>query len=108
MKLRVDTSGLEFRVAKPPEPVKEYGTEKVKEDGGRPLFSVKVFALGDGDAEVLAVKVAGAPEGLVAFQPVELHELTAQPWSMGDKSGVAFRASAIVPTTERARNGQGV
>jgi hypothetical protein len=42
--------------------------------------------------------------GLVPGQPVVLAELTAQPWSIGDKSGVAFRAVGIESAAGRARN----
>jgi len=41
----------------------------------------------------------------VPGQPVVLAELTAQPWSIGDKSGVAFRALGIESAAVRVRNG---
>src|SRR3712207_7026583 len=42
-----------------------------------------------------SIKVPGQPVGLVPGSVVKVRELTAQPWSIGDKNGVAFRAAAV-------------
>ena len=108
MKLRVDTSGLRFVLVGGPDPVREFGTQEAKRDeAGVPLFAVKVVAMGDDAPEIMVVKVPGQPEGVVLGSVVELRELTAQPWTIGDKSGVAFRAVAVEPAAASARNGQG-
>jgi hypothetical protein len=44
--------------------------------------------------EVLALTVAGEPDVGVG-QPVSVEGLIAMPWSQGDRSGVAFRATLI-------------
>ncbi|MGH3926974.1 MAG: hypothetical protein ACRDTT_29585 [Pseudonocardiaceae bacterium] len=107
MKLRVDTAELTFLVVAAPVPVRDFETQQVKLEDGVPLFSVRVVAMdpGSGEAEIVNVKVPGEPVGLVPGQPVVLRELTAQPWSIGDKSGVAFRAIGVEAVTAGARNG---
>jgi hypothetical protein len=104
MKLRVDTSGLRFVLVGGPDPVLEFGTTEPKTDeAGVALYQVKVTAIGEDAPEILTVKIPGLPKDVVLGLMVELRELTAQPWTIGDKSGVAFRASAVAA----ARNGQG-
>ncbi len=98
MKLPIDTAGLTFLAAAAPEPALDYETKAAKVDErGVPIFAVQIVALVDGGAEVLAVKVAGEPKGVTQGSTVKLVGLTAQPWAMGDRSGVAFRASRIEP-----------
>ena len=43
---------------------------------------------------MLTVTVSGQPEVAVG-SPVGVEELVAIPWSQGDRSGVAFRATAV-------------
>ncbi|MGH8900053.1 MAG: hypothetical protein ACRDZ4_24220 [Egibacteraceae bacterium] len=97
MKLRVDTAELTFLVVAAPQPVRDFEMQQVKREDGVALFSVRVVAMdpGSGEAEIVNVKVPGEPVGLMPGQPVMLRELTAQPWSIGDKSGVAFRAIGV-------------
>lgn len=97
MKMKVDTSGITFLLIKDAERVKDYETGGAKADrNGVPLYRVQLVAMVPGDAaEVIAVKVPGEPEGLTTGGPVAVEGLTVQPWSMGDKHGVAFRAEAI-------------
>jgi hypothetical protein len=109
VKLRVDTAALTFLVVAAPVPVRDFESGRAKLEDGVPLFSVRVVAMdpGSGEAEIINVKVPGEPVGLVPGQPVVLRELTAQPWSIGDKSGVAFRAIGVEAVTAAAgaRNG---
>jgi len=96
MKLPIDTAGITFLAAGAPEPALDYDTKAAKVDeSGQPIFGVQVVALSDGGAEVIAVKVAGQPKGVAQGTALKLVGLTAQPWSMGDRSGVAFRAARI-------------
>ena len=106
MKLKVDTSNLTFLVVAAAVPVRDFDTGRAKVEDGQALFSVRLVAMdpGSGEAEIIAVKIPGEPVGLVPGQPVRLHELTAQPWSIADKSGVAFRAAGVEPATH-VRNG---
>jgi hypothetical protein len=58
---------------------------------------VQLIALAEGEAEILAVKVPGLPSGIRQGHPVKVTGLVAQPWSMNDRAGVAFRAARIEP-----------
>jgi hypothetical protein len=109
VKLRVDTAQLTFLVVAAAQPVRDFESGRAKVEDGQPLFSVRLVAMdpGSGDAEIITVKVPGEPVGLIPGQQVVLAELTAQPWSIGDKSGVAFRAAAVTSAPVKARNGQG-
>ncbi len=108
MKLKVDTSGLRFVLVGGPDPVMEFGTAEPKTDeAGVPLYQVKVTTIGGDAPEIIAVKVPGEPKDVVLGLMVDLRELTVQPWTIGDKSGVAFRAAAVVAAAVNARNGQG-
>ncbi len=96
MRLPIDTSGMTFLAAGPPEQVVNFDTKAVKvDDSGQPIFAVQIVALVEGGAEVLAVKVAGEPKGITKGGSVNLVGLVAQPWSMDGRSGVAFRAVKI-------------
>lgn len=96
MKLPIDTAGITFIAAGPPEAVVDFETKAAKTDeSGQPLFGLQVVALVDGGADVLSVKVVGEPKGVTQGSAVRLSGLTAQPWAMGDRSGVAFRAARI-------------
>ena len=104
MRLPIDTSAMGFIAAGVPEPVVDFESRRPKtDDNGEPLFSVKVMALADGDADVISVKVPGEPKGVVTGTQLRLVGLNALPWDMGDRSGVAFRAAraeVIRPGTE--------
>ena len=106
MKLRIDTTGMEFMAAGPPEPVVDYDTKQPKTDAdsGATLHSLQLVVLGDDGADVIAVKVPGAPKGVAKGTAVKVTGLVAVPWSMNDRSGVAFRAASVeaVPASGRA------
>jgi hypothetical protein len=96
MKLPIDTAGMTFIAAGPPEAVVDFETKTAKVDeSGQPVFGLQVVALVDGGAEVLSVKVIGEPKGVGQGAALKLVGLTALPWAMGDRSGVAFRAARI-------------
>jgi hypothetical protein len=100
LKLPIDTSGLTFLMVGTPRPVKDFETGLAKGDkDGVPLFGVRLVAMGGDDAEVITVKVAGEPKGLKPGAAVRVSELMAQPWSMGERSGVSFRASGVEPAS---------
>ncbi len=100
MKLPIDTTGMTFLAAGPPEPVLDFESKTPKlDENGAPLHSVQVVALNDGGAEVIAVKVAGQPKGVSQGAMVKIAGLVATPWTMGDRSGVAFRAEQVEPTS---------
>lgn len=99
MKLPIDTTGMTFLAAGPPEPVLDFESKTPKVDeNGAALYSVQLVALNDGGAEVIGVKVAGQPKGVSQGATVRVVGLVATPWSMGDRSGVAYRATQIEPS----------
>jgi hypothetical protein len=103
MKLPVDTSAIAFLCALEPQPLLRFDTKEPRADeNGEPLYVVQLIALGEGEAEILAVKVAGLPSGLRQGHPVKVTGLVAQPWSMNDRAGVAFRAARIEPAVAQA------
>jgi hypothetical protein len=105
VKLPVDTSAIAFLCAMPPEPVVDFETKRPRaDDNGEPLYVVQLVALAENSAEILAVKVAGMPAaGIRQGHPVKVVGLVAQPWTMGDRSRVAFRAARIEPAMAQAK-----
>src|SRR5215213_8638847 len=104
MKLPVDTSAIAFLCALEPQPVLAFDTKQPRADeNGEPLFVVQLIALGEGEAEILAVKVPGMPSGLRQGHPVKVLGLVAQPWTMNDRAGVAFRAARVEPVVAQAK-----
>jgi len=98
MRLPVDTSAVSFVTAGPSEPAIDFDTKAQKaDDNGEPIFNVHLFSVGAGGRDVITVKVAGEPKGLGVFTPVRLTELVATTWSMGDRSGVSFKAAKVEP-----------
>jgi hypothetical protein len=103
VKLPVDVSAISFLCAMAPEPVVDFETKRPRADeNGEPLFAVQLVALAEGTAEIIAVKVAGAAPAVRQGQPVKVLGLVAQPWTMGDRAGVAFRAQRIEAITAQA------
>jgi hypothetical protein len=104
MKLPVDTSSIAFLCALEPQPVLAFDTKQPRADeNGEPLYMVQLIAMTDGAAEILAVKVPALPSGLRQGHPVKVTGLVAQPWTMNDRSGVAFRAARIEPVVAQAK-----
>ena len=65
---------------------------------------MQLIALAEGEAEILAVKVPGMPsQAIRQGHPVKVTGLVAQPWSMNDRAGVAFRAARIEPAMAQAK-----
>jgi hypothetical protein len=76
--------------------VTDFETKQHKADlnTGELLYNVQVVALDSEGAEVIQLKVAGDPKvGQGAM--LKLGGLVALPWSMGERSGVSFRADKI-------------
>jgi hypothetical protein len=104
MKLPVDTSSIAFLCALEPQPVLDFETRRPRADeNGEPLYVVQLIALAEGEAEILAVKVPGQPSGIRQGHPIKVHGLVAQPWSMNDRAGVAFRAARVEPAVPQAK-----
>ena len=105
MRLPVDTSSIVFLCALEPQPLLRFDTKEPRADeNGEPLYVVQLIALAEGEAEILAVKVAGQPsQAIRQGHPVKVTGLVAQPWSMNDRAGVAFRAARIEPVVVQAK-----
>src|SRR4029450_4473680 len=108
MKLPVDTSAIAFLCALEPQPVLDFETRRPRADeNGEPLYVIQLIALAEGAAEILAVKVAGMPSQAIRHgHPRKAHGLIAQPWTMNDRSGGAFRAARIAPACPGAKASQ--
>jgi hypothetical protein len=103
MKLPVDTSSIAFLCALEPQPVLAFDTKQPRADeNGEPLYVVQLIALGDGRPRFWPSKVPGMPSGLRQGHPVKVTGLVAQPWTMNDRAGVAFRAARIEPAVPAA------
>jgi hypothetical protein len=85
--------------------VVDFETKRPRADeNGEPLYVVQLIAMTDGAAEIIAVKVSGQPSASIRQgHPVRVHGLVAQPWTMNDRSGVAFRAARIEPVVAQAK-----
>ena len=101
----MDTSAIAFLCAVEAEPVVDFETKRPRADeNGEPLYMVQLIAMSDGAADIIAVKVPGAPgPGIRQGHPVKVSGLVAQPWTMNDRSGVAFRAAKVEPVVAQAK-----
>jgi hypothetical protein len=99
MKLPIDTSALNFLCATAPEPVRDFESKQLKVDeNGQGFYSVQLVALAEGSAQLITVKVPGVvPTGLTQGSPAKVTGLVASPWTMGERSGVSFKATRIEP-----------
>src|SRR3954469_25696922 len=97
VKLPIDTSGMTFMAAAPARPVTDFDTGQQKADGnGELLFNLQVVALDPDGAQIITLKIPGDPK-VAQGAMLRLEGLVALPWSMGDRSGVAFRANRVEP-----------
>src|SRR3954454_1241445 len=95
MRLPIDTSGMTFMAAAPARPVTDFDTRQHKVDeNGELLYNLQVVALDTEGAQIITVKVPGDPS-LTQGAMLELDGLMAMPWSMNERSGVAFRANRV-------------
>jgi len=99
MRLPIDTSGMTFLCATTALPVLEFTSRQPRADldTGEALYALQLLALNGEAAEVVKVTVAGEPKGVTAGQPVKVAGLTANFWSMNDRSGLSFRAVKVEP-----------
>lgn len=107
MRLPIDTTQLKFLVVAPAEPLRQYEEGKPREAwaprtdvNGEVLWRVQLVALGDGEAEIIRVAVAGDPK-VGQGEMVAVDGLTAQPWEMDGRSGTAFRAQRVRSASSR-------
>ena len=105
MKLAIDTSAIAFLCAMAPEPLVDFEAKRPRADeNGEPLYVIELLAMGEDSADLLAVKVPGQPsQAIRQGAPVKVTGLVAQPWTMNDRAGVAFRAARIEPVVAQAK-----
>jgi hypothetical protein len=105
MRWPIDTSAISFLCALAPEPLVDFETRRPKADeNGEPLYVIQLLAMGDGSADLLAVKVPGVPsQAIRQGAPVKVTGLVAQPWTMNDRSGVSFKAARVEPAVAQAK-----
>jgi len=92
----------------PPEVKSNPRTGEVRTDtaSGLPVFVVGVVAIRGRDSSVIQISVPGEPQNLSVGTALRLVGLEAVPWDVDGRSGVSFRAGAVlpveVPTSEPA------
>jgi hypothetical protein len=95
MRLEIRTERMQFLATRAPEPKTDpEGRQKRDQRTQEPLWQTELVALDADGAEVIRVATAFQPK-VTAGQYVQVGELVASPWSMGDRSGVAYRAQAM-------------
>jgi hypothetical protein len=96
MRLEIKTEGVEFVVSRTPEPKNDGdGRQKADRGTGELLYVTEVVAMDESGAEVIKVTTAGPPK-VTKRQLVAVTGLVAVPWAMDGRSGVAFKADAVV------------
>jgi hypothetical protein len=97
MRLEIKTERMQFMATRAPEPkTDQEGRQKRDPRTQEPLWQTELVALDADGAEVIRVATAFQPE-VTPGQYVQVGELVASPWSMGDRSGVAYRAASLAP-----------
>ncbi|HEX8158468.1 MAG TPA: hypothetical protein VF526_13880 [Solirubrobacteraceae bacterium] len=101
MRFPIDTSRLKFLVVARAEELRQFEEGKPREawarrtDANREvLWRVQLVALGDGDAEIIRVAVAGDPK-VGQGEMVRVEGMTSQAWEMDGRSGQSYRAESI-------------
>lgn len=99
MALPVDTTKLLLLCGAPPEAVLDYGTgEQKKNRDGDALYRTEVIVMGFGRPQVVGVRTAKEPKGLVTGAPVSVNGLSVSPFVTRDGStGVLYEAVSVEP-----------
>jgi hypothetical protein len=75
-------------------------TGEVRKDRrtGQTVWTVGLCAMRGRDSSVVQVAVVGEPKGLRLGATVRVVDLEATPWERDGRSGIAWRAAAVVPS----------
>lgn len=109
-RLMLDTSRTSYEVSINPVPkLDQNGQQKFDRESKQPMWTVALYALAEGAAEVINVTVVSPVMPQVAVrQPVVPVDLEALPWvNERDgkvRSGVAFRAAGLNPIDTESVN----
>jgi hypothetical protein len=103
MRLRIDMTGVEFRVAGVAKPRKDWQNKENQATtrDGRPLWTVRLIAFdsgagSNGSMETIWVEVAGDEPQLIPNEVADVQGLTYAPWVNNKKEIVrAFRAESV-------------
>lgn len=94
--LPIDTTVMSFIASGPPEPVLDFDTRQPKcDENGVPLYAVSAMSTHDGLAKIVVIKVPGEPKNIAFGTVLRVTGLVGLPWFMDDRSGVAYRATAV-------------
>jgi hypothetical protein len=105
MKLPVDTSAIAFLCALAPEPVIDFQTKQPRADeNGEPLYVIQLLAMGDGSADLPAVKVPGLRRRPSArASRVKVTGPGRPTLDHGRPVRVSFRAARVEPAIAQAK-----
>lgn len=98
MILNIDTRDKDFVVTKAPAPkLDNQNEQRSDKETGQPLWMTEVVVTDDSGGEIIRLTTAGEKPTFQAGDPVNPLGLVAVPWATNGRSGIAYRASAIVP-----------
>lgn len=104
MRLEVKTERVQFLATRAPEPkTDQEGRQKRDQRTQELLWQTELVAIDADGADVIKVATAFEPK-LTPGQYVQVGELVATPWAMGDRSGVAYRAQSLAPMPAAAHS----
>ena len=107
MKLEIKTERMQFLATRAPEPkTDQEGRQKRDQRSQEPLWQTELVAIDAEGADVIRVATVFPPK-VTAGQYVQVGELVASPWAMGDRSGVAYRAASLTPMPAPAQSRSG-
>jgi hypothetical protein len=89
-----------FTCVMPPEAkVLNQDTGEVRKDraSDQTVYEVGIVAMRGRNSSVIRVAVVGEPKGLTVGGSVRVADLEAVPWDRDGRSGISWRAGAIVP-----------
>jgi hypothetical protein len=103
MRLPIDTSEMTFQVISRPEPLRDPTTGRPRTTRrGVPLFMVQLLTSWGATVGTIAVELAGEPSADI--RPgvlVQVAGLRAVCWTIGNRSGLVFRAELIEPADSK-------
>jgi hypothetical protein len=104
VRLELKTERAQFLVTRAPEPkTDQEGRQKRDQRSQEPLWQTELVAIDAEGADVIRVATPFEPK-VQPGQYVKVDELVASPWSMGDRSGVAYRAATLAPVPAAAQS----
>lgn len=98
MILNIDTDDKDFIVTKAPGPkLDEHQQHRISKDTGEPIWATQLVVTDDSGGEVITVNTNGPqPPDVKVGDAVDVVDLVAIPWTSKTRSGIAFRARAIL------------